>query len=68
MNLNSEKILIDLKVAEGISKKMNTSFLFSKDIKDIFEKFYRTDTDLMLILETLKRYWFWKYSNFHWKK
>ncbi|MEG0237302.1 AAA family ATPase, partial [Cetobacterium sp.] len=54
--LNNEKILIDLKVAEGISKKMNTSFLFSKDIKDIFEKFYSTDTDLMLILETLKRY------------
>lgn len=54
--LNSEKILIDLKVAEGISKKMNTSFLFSKDIKDIFEKFYNTDTDLMMILETLKRY------------
>lgn len=54
--LNNEKILIDLKIAEGISKKMNTSFLFSKDIKDIFEKFYNTNTDLMLILETLKRY------------
>ncbi|MGL5202056.1 AAA family ATPase [Cetobacterium sp.] len=54
--LNNEKILIDLKVAEGISKKMNTSFLFSKDIKDIFEKVYSTDTDLILILETLKRY------------
>lgn len=54
--LNNEKILIDLKIAEGISKKMNTSFLFSKDIKEIFEKFYSTNTDLMLILETLKRY------------
>lgn len=54
--LNNEKILIDLKVAEGISKKMNTSFLFSKDLKDIFENFYSADTDLMLILETLKRY------------
>lgn len=54
--LNNEKILIELKVAEGISKKMNTSFLFSKDIKDIFEKVYSTDTDLILILETLKRY------------
>lgn len=54
--LNNEKRLIDLKVAEGISKKLNTSLLFSKDIKDIFEKFYSADTDLMLILETLKKY------------
>lgn len=54
--LNNEKILIDLKVAEGISKKLNTSLLFSNDIKDIFEKFYSADTDLMLILETLKKY------------
>lgn len=35
---------------------MNTSFLFSKNIKDIFEKFYATNTDLSLISETLKRY------------
>lgn len=54
--LKNEKRLIDLKVAEGISKKMNTSFLFSKDIKDIFEKVYGNNTDLILILETLKKY------------
>lgn len=54
--LNNEKILLDLKIAEGISKKMNLSFLFSKDFKAIFEKFYDSNTNTIKILEALKKY------------
>ena len=47
---------INIKVAEGIARKLNISFIFSSEANEIMRNIYDPKNDLLVILDILKKF------------